>query len=83
MQNQDTLALGQPSDSSAILPEITSDNRVDARSLHEAMGVGRRGQAWLIDILKPNAPGNSTLALAREERSRSGLSRAQRGDDIT
>jgi hypothetical protein len=61
MQNQDTLALGQPSDSSAILPEITSDNRVDARSLHEAMGVGRRdegdeggrrGQAWLIDILK-------------------------------
>lgn len=47
MTTQYPLALGQHSDSSGILPEITEDNRVDARSLHEALEIASPFTMWI------------------------------------
>lgn len=47
MQNQTSLALGQHSDSSDILPEITEDNRVSARALHGALRNSGRFDDWV------------------------------------
>lgn len=47
MQNQTPLALGQHRDSSELLPEITPDNRVDARSLHQSLDVRTRFDDWI------------------------------------
>lgn len=47
MKNQYPLVLGEITESSDILPEVTPNNQVDARSLHEALEIATPFHMWI------------------------------------